>query len=455
MESITSQVYDIAFYNLLAYGAYSIGSLLYRRFKHGRTVERKRADLEERIEKVQSLLKDFKLSSDLEKLLPGASISQIHKLLVEGKLTCVELVKFFTKHSWERTKGLNIVVDYMFPESFDLAKQRDEQLKKLLASKTPLPPLFGIPISLKDVLNVEGYDTLMGAAQNCFNPHKKTGLIVELLLDAGAVPFVRTSCPQLLLINETNNWINGRAKNPWNQERTTGGSSGGEGGLVAVGGSVIGIGSDGGGSVRIPACFCGLYGIRPTAKRTTVMGHLPPSGENTPPHIYSCVGPLGKNTEDCIRTMEAFLNNKRLAEGDPLLPPMEWNKPVIEEYSKKKLRVGVIKKYEVIDSDQLFNTCPSSDRIIDETVTVLKKNGHFVMELEVDPKLIKDLLFVFFAYPPLTQHCSHESSEKGAADQWGENHPRVFLPQHRDLHASDAQASLGQTPGVYRREKTV
>ena len=116
-----------------------------------------------------------------------------------------------------------------------------------------------------------------------------------MIIQGGGIPFVKSTVPQLLLINETNNFIWGRAKNPWDVKRTSGGSSGGESGLVAAGCSPLGLGSDGGGSVRLPANYCGLYGFKTTGARYSLIGHKKPS-EYVPRHIGSALGPLAKNT---------------------------------------------------------------------------------------------------------------------------------------------------------------
>lgn len=177
-------------------------------------------------------------------------------------------------------------------------------------------------------------------------PEKEHGVIVSILFEAGAIPFVKTNAPQLLLINETNNWIWGRAINPWDKHRSTGGSSGGEGGIVAMGCSPLGLGSDGGGSIRIPANYCGLYGVRPTAKRFSQLGHKPPSSY-TPRHIYACMGPLAKSVEDCQKMLEAMQNYKVMNLHDPTMPTLEWNQDTVDEYTHKKLKVGIISALDV------------------------------------------------------------------------------------------------------------
>jgi Asp-tRNA(Asn)/Glu-tRNA(Gln) amidotransferase A subunit family amidase len=171
-----------------------------------------------------------------------------------------------------------------------------------------------------------------------------------MIIAAGGVPFVKSTVPQLLLINETNSFIWGRGKNPWNVKRSCGGSSGGEGGLVSAGCSPLGLGSDGGGSVRLPSLYCGLYGFKPTGNRFTMIGHKKPS-EYTPRHIGSALGPLGKNTEDCQRMLEILMNEEMLSKKEHIRKILPWNMAsatgVQSKIKSGNLRVGYIRGFEV------------------------------------------------------------------------------------------------------------
>lgn len=235
-----------------------------------------------------------------------------------------------------------------------------------------------------------GHDTSMGSARFLFDPREDHGEIVKLLLAGGAVPFMKTNIPQLLLINETVNYIWGRAKNPWDTNRSTGGSSGGEGGLVALGCSPLGIGSDGGGSVRIPANYCGLYGVRPTGKRFTLMGHRPPSSY-VPRHLYGCVGPLSKSVDDCRRMLESVQNAPLLKVLDPALPILGWNNATVDSWEHKKLRIGVIRKYKLCD------TFKGMDRVMDDVVKKMRALGHEVIEFDFEQELVSRLMTSFIS----------------------------------------------------------
>ena len=323
--------------------------------------QKKRQIVLEHIKSVSKELETFKLTPEVETSVRKASIAELQNMLLSKKVTCVELVKYFTKLSVTQAWNLGYVVDVLYEDAVKLAAERDTQLKEFIksgATNQSLPELFGIPVSIKDVIEYKGHDTSMGSSNYTFDPCPEHGGVVMLLLNAGGIPFVKTNCPQLLLINETNNWIWGRALNPWDTARTTGGSSGGEGGMVAMGFSPVGIGSDGGGSIRIPANYCGLYGVRATGKRFTMFGHKPPSSY-IPRHIQGCVGPLARCMDDCIRVLKALQNDQLLSQIDPLIPPLPWKEEVQHQAEKTpRLKIGVIKRFTVSISNLRTSSTP-------------------------------------------------------------------------------------------------
>lgn len=122
-----------------------------------------------------------------------------------------------------------------------------------------LPPFYGVPISVKESIKIKGKRNSIGLKHCPNRVEENDGLFIAMVRQMGFIPFVRTNVPQGNKSYECHNNIFGRALNPWNTQRTTGGSSGGEGGLISAGGSAFGVGSDIGGSCRIPAAFCGLF----------------------------------------------------------------------------------------------------------------------------------------------------------------------------------------------------
>jgi amidase len=144
------------------------------------------------------------------------------------------------------------------------AKQLDEELKK---TGKPVGKLHGLPLSLKCQIDVKGHEVNMGYVGWVGRIAKKNSVLVDLLLKQGAVLFCYTNVPQALMSGETVNNLYGRTCMPFNRDLSSGGSSGGEGALIAMRGSPLGVGSDIGGSIRIPSAFNALYGLRPSYHR--------------------------------------------------------------------------------------------------------------------------------------------------------------------------------------------
>lgn len=171
------------------------------------------------------------------------------------------------------------------------------------------------------------------------------GLIIDILRKGGLIPFVKTNIPQVAMTYDSFNYVWGRANNPWDIKRTTGGSSGGEGGLIAARGSVLGIGSDIGGSLRIPAEFCGIYSLKPSSNRLSFKGHA----EYTPTfngqiNIPAVMGPLGNSPDDLALFMKtanepsSYANNPK---SDPYTLNIPFDCKLYQNFAtSKKLRIG-------------------------------------------------------------------------------------------------------------------
>ena len=142
---------------------------------------------------------------------------------------------------------------------------------RALADADSLGPLHGVPLSLKSSIDVAGWPCECGSALRKGYIPEEDATLVARLRAAGAILLGNTNVPEFLMAYETDNILYGRANNPWDLARTPGGSSGGEAAAIAAGCSAGGVGSDGGGSIRIPAHFSGICGLKPTAGRVPVL----------------------------------------------------------------------------------------------------------------------------------------------------------------------------------------
>ncbi|KFM75690.1 Fatty-acid amide hydrolase 2, partial [Stegodyphus mimosarum] len=166
-------------------------------------------------------------------------------------------------------------------------------------------PFLGVPLSVKEIIAVTGLPLSAGLVSRKNARSGYNAQTVQLMKAAGAIPFVTTNISELGMWYEAYNKVYGRTNNPYDTNRTCGGSSGGEGALVGGAGSVIGLGSDIGGSIRIPAFFNGVFGHKPTSEVVSNYGTYPPSGERefVP---YLCIGPLCRYATDLIPMMKVL-----------------------------------------------------------------------------------------------------------------------------------------------------
>ncbi|OAG08186.1 amidase [Paraphaeosphaeria sporulosa] len=221
---------------------------------------------------------------------------------------------------------------------FDKAVQRARDLdrEKRANPTRALRPFHGLPISLKDSFQVAGYDTSTGLACFVGEPAEEDSATAAMLLDLGAVLYCKTNLPQSIMTGDSDNNVFGRTLNPRNIGLTAGGSTGGEGALIALRGSVLGVGTDIGGSIRVPSVCNGLYGFRPS------VGIVPHGGvrDLTPPGtdgVRSSAGPLATS----IRDVALFLKTTMQAttwQYDSTVISIPWT----NQTPKEKLRIGIV-----------------------------------------------------------------------------------------------------------------
>jgi amidase len=181
----------------------------------------------------------------------------------------------------------------------ETAVKQAEAADAALARGEAAGPLHGVPFSIKDSIEVAGTVCTAGTlGRKGAAPSAEDATLVARLRAAGGIPIARTNLPDLLFAFESDNLLFGRTNNPYGLDRTSGGSSGGEAALIAACGSPLGLGSDAAGSVRLPAAFCGIAGIKPTSGRFPRTGHFPPAGGWI--EALWQIGPMSRRVEDLI-----------------------------------------------------------------------------------------------------------------------------------------------------------
>jgi Asp-tRNA(Asn)/Glu-tRNA(Gln) amidotransferase A subunit family amidase len=217
----------------------------------------------------------------------------IAALIKEEKISVFNTVSTFIDHIKKVNPSLNAMVESRFSEALKEAEEKDEILQK----ERPRAPLFGVPITIKEAFDVASMKTTGGLVHRHDLISRTDAEAVARLKEAGAIVLGKTNTSALCYCQETDNKLYGRTNNPWDMERTAGGSSGGEGALLAAGGAAAGLGSDIGGSIRFPAHFNGVLGFKPGMGRVSLKGHFPQAATTLQQRMMGA-GPMGKSVRD-------------------------------------------------------------------------------------------------------------------------------------------------------------
>ncbi|WP_238941850.1 amidase [Bacillus sp. REN10] len=209
------------------------------------------------------------------------------------EITCTSAVRAYIDHIETVNPAINAVVEERFSEALEEAKRKDEQLQV----EKNKGALYGVPISIKESLHVAGMKTTGGLLYRKQQVEYEDAEAVAKLRAEGAIILGKTNTPTLCFCQETDNKLYGRTNNPWDESRTAGGSSGGEGALLAAGGATAGIGSDIGGSIRFPSHFNGVLGFKPGKFQVSQEGHFPFVSHPFQERMIG-IGPMGKSVRD-------------------------------------------------------------------------------------------------------------------------------------------------------------
>lgn len=237
------------------------------------------------------------------------SASELARKIASREVTPTEVLEAHLDRIEEVQPMLNALVQDDFGHARETA---EEQTQFLAKTKKPLPPFFGVPCTIKEMLAYKNLKRTGGSIHHRDEVMDYDSAVVERLREAGAVPMGTTNVPELGFWFETFNVIYGRTNNPYDVTRTSGGSSGGEGALIGAGASPFGMGSDIGGSIRMPAFFCGVFGHKPTNKLVPLTGHFPFSREDMATlkgdkYPYTTLGPLARRAEDLFPLMQVLM----------------------------------------------------------------------------------------------------------------------------------------------------
>lgn len=236
----------------------------------------------------------------MEELLKlGAA--ELARRIRSRQISPVDVVEAHIRRIEQVNPSINAVIVPLFEQARQEAQEAADWLDD---GHDDLPPLFGVPVTIKDSFAVAGAPHVSGSWYRRDVIATEEAEAVHRLRAAGAILLGKTNVPDLCWLGETTNPVYGRTRNPWNLRHMVGGSSGGEGAIIAAGGSPLGLGSDLAGSLRIPAAACGITSLKPTGGRIPLDGHIP----QTPAAIarWNTAGPMARRIEDLALALEVL-----------------------------------------------------------------------------------------------------------------------------------------------------
>ncbi|KAK1476662.1 amidase [Colletotrichum tamarilloi] len=313
------------------------------------------------------------------------TIPTLLKAIGTRKLSARQVTEAFCHRSAIAQQLTNCLTEPLFETALNRAQFLDDYLREHGA---PLGPLHGLPVSVKDTFNVAGVDTSMGLAYLCHKPAASNAPLVDLLLSLGCVIIAKTNIPQTLGSLDSVNNVFGRTMNPINRLCTAGGSSGGEGVLVAMKGSMIGIGTDIGGSIRVPAMCNGVYGFKPSNGRVPYGGQVLTGIDGmSRTSVQAVAGPIGRSVEDIDALLREIVPRAALW-GEDCMPaswPSSLRVSSISGCGKNgELVIGVLR------TDGNCSIHPPLDHMLDEVSSALSHTrGVKVVELSCPAALTK------------------------------------------------------------------
>lgn len=296
-------------------------------------------------------------------------VGQLQQQILSGKLSALAVTSAFCHRAAYAHQIVNCCSEIFFDEAIARAKKLDDIYAS--TGKT-VGPLHGVPISLKDQVDLAGKDSAIGFIGRLNKPKDTTSLLAQELFSKGAVFYVKTTVPMAMMAPETMSNIYGYTYNSLNINLSSGGSSGGEGAMIAADASPLGFGTDIGGSIRIPSSHQGLYALKPSTGRISYLNVTnSASGQEAFPSV---IGPMGKSLEDISFITKLIVDAQHWVQ-DPKVLAVPWKDT--SELKERKLTFGLWKY------DNKVKPHPYIDRALESVSKALKEQGHEVIEVQI------------------------------------------------------------------------
>jgi len=360
-----------------------------------------------------------------------SSATSIARAIAREQVSSLQIVQAHLDRIAKVNPVLNAVVQVTAEAALDAAQKADVALK----SGEALGPLHGVPMTIKDSLDTAGVITTAGTKGRSGYVPAEDATVVRRLREAGAILIGKTNTPELTFAGQTDNLVYGRTNNPYDIDRSPGGSSGGAAAIVAAAGSPFDVGSDTGGSVRAPAHCTGICGIKPTSGRVPRTGHI--VGFDDVLESLTTLGPLARTVDDLALVLSIIHG----PDGrDPAIAPVPLGDPTDVETSR--LRVAYYTDNDHVAADT------ATANAVREAASVLRDEGCVVEEKRPGPIPESDsVMFALFA--------DGGESIRRRLDHLGTTEPHpwlsVFLDPESGVSASEAYRRIERWAS-YRRE---
>ncbi|MDG2384681.1 MAG: amidase family protein [Pirellulaceae bacterium] len=371
-------------------------------------------------------------------LVTDLSASEIAGRIGRQELRAIDVLEAFICRIEKVNSDLNAVV----VDRFEEARQEAISADAAIAAGQSTGVLHGVPVTIKEMFDVVGLPTTAGLTTLRHHRATKDAVVVSRLRQAGAIVMAKTNVPQLGMTAESDNPVYGCTNNPWDVTRGPGGSSGGEAAIIAAGGSPLGLGSDGAGSIRFPAHVCGICGFKPTGGQLSMQGHRLSANW---PSDWVQPGPLSHSVDDLILAMEV-LTATNARNFDEVALPLSNPKRI----DLSKLRVGV---YDELES---LPVAPAVKRAVHEARAKLVGQG--VETVAYRPACLEEIwaLYTRIFYAEGLSDI-HEQLRGSTVDWRTRNYlrlariPALFRPLAAAVATRIGQQRLGATLSNLRR----
>jgi len=325
-------------------------------------------------------------------IFPYGSLTEIVQQIRSKKISPSEIVELHLKRIEKLQPKLNAFV-HLDAEG---ARRQARVAENLVAQGAHVGPLLGVSLTIKSCIDVAGWPCPAGSLLRKDYIAKQDAPLVSRLKAAGAILLGNTNTPEFLMAYETDNLLTGKTSNPWNLAHSSGGSSGGEAAAIASGCSAGGVGSDGGGSIRVPAHFCGICGLKPTSGRVPATGHFP-QGAGAFSWI-GVVGPMARTVADVRSLFEVVAGPDA---GDALSAPVPMR--AYREAELRGMRIGIL------ESNVLGVATPETRAAVERAAKSLAERG-FTAEPFRLHGLDRALDLWWFFFGPVIGHLFRDSS---------------------------------------------